>query len=253
MAKTSSFKRSRLSKRSKMAKKSKRSYKKRSSQPAVTRIRVKAIPDKMIVKLPYTDVATYVTSNYYNSKSYNINNVWDPETNTLNNSAYGLAQFAGLYEKFRVTAVTYKVEAYNASTNPSPIAAYVNFAPQGEGFLPQNFPSWDQRFTTQRMLMPNPIGRATWKGTLSIPKIFGLTPEQYRTNDLYVGVTNGQNPASMAQMSVGWRSMDGASSTNMSVKVQLTYHVELFDRVDNLISSTRNDAGDIQTQGVNDQ
>lgn len=220
----------------------KRTFKSRA-RPAITKIKTKAIPDKMLVKLPYTDVGSYV-STYFNAKSYNINNVWDPEYGTSNNSAYGLAQFAGLYEKYRVYGISYKVDMYNNAAN-GPVACYVNFAPQNQGISPESPVKWDQRYTVQRVVMPSPVGRTTIKGYMSIPKVLGLTPEQYRTNDSFFGMTNGSNPDTTVQMNVGWRSMDGTSGTNMAVKVQITYHVELFDRADNLISAVRDDAGNV--------
>lgn len=225
--------------------KKRRGSKRPSARPSATLVKTVGVPDRMFVKMPYSDLTLLSPGAYASSKTYNINNVWDPETGAINTSAYTLPQFSELYAQFRVRSVDYIVEVWNTGTLPA--IGYVNFAPFGEGLEPTtSVTTWSTNYTRQFTLRPNPIGFTRIKGSMPVARLFGITDAKYYADDQYAGTTAGSNPASMAVMTIGARSADSSQNVNVQIKVRLVYHVELFDKRENLIMPARNDAGEEQ-------
>lgn len=220
-----------------------------SAKPATVKIQTKGIPDKMLVKLTYGDLQSISSSvNTYASKDYYINSVWDPESGALNSSAYGLSQYANIYQRFRVYAVSYDIDMIATSGSTSTVA-YVNFAPFGENPSGSNMNQLSARFTRSKLVKLVPQGQVRFKGKMSIPKLFGLTSEQYRTNDKYSGSTSSNVAMTLAVMRVGCLNVANAPAAGLQGVVRLTYHVELFDRVDALTTSAPTvDQGGISTE-----
>lgn len=226
-----SVKRGAQSKRSKMGKRPIRARRNKKRKSGTVRVKTLGIPHRMIVKMPYTDVGQYATdTGYYVQKSYNVNNVWDPETGVLNDSALWVKEYSNIYEKFRVFAVSYDVVLINGNTS-APSFGSLCFAEQGNGPDGNAIQSFSMPFSRPFTLSYSGAHNTVrLKGKMSLPKVLGMTSEQYRTNDRFVGTLAGSNPATMIQMVITNRATNGSAS-NLIAHVKLTYHLELFDRV----------------------
>lgn len=216
----------------------------RRARPAITRIRAVGIPDKMIVKLPYVDLqsAGNVASVSSWSKIYNVNAPWDPESFAFNSSATYLKEYAGIYAKYRVFAVSYDVTIANTAPNSItsgclafgspdnlPIAGY----PDTYGFR------FSRPYTTSYYGSGKDCVRL--KGHISLPKVLGLTSEQYRTNDNFIGETSATNPMDLVQMILIGQNVNTSQNAGAQLHVRLTFHVELFGRMAALGSTPPDD------------
>lgn len=233
----------------KYSKKSKKGYKvglkskkpmAKAKMPSVTRISQRTFPDKLIVKLPYTDLQGFngsgpSSSNYYTQKSYNINSLYDPETGALNQQPYGFSEYSSLFKKYRVFKVDYDIVLVN--TAPSVVAGSISFARQGYQIAitdPQQLSApYSRRFTLGMGATSGTSSAQSMKrikGSIYLPRVLGYTPEQYRTNDDVVG-TIVSNPANVAQLSINCINVNDGVQATIQADVRLTYHVEWFDRI----------------------
>lgn len=205
-------------------------------------VRTVGIPDKMFVKLPYTDLQGLVGTSAAPQvqKAYNINSLFDPEPATLNQQNLYFAQYMTLYRKYRVYKVDYNITFWNVSSG-SAAACSLSF---DERYNQQNIidiqqlsKPYSRRFT----LAPagNTGSFKTIKGSIYMPRVLGLTPEQYRTS---TGVeatwgTEQTSPARIVQLSANIVPINFAVPANIQMDVRYICHVELFDRDTTVVST----------------
>lgn len=188
-----------------------------------------------MVKLPYTDLQS-LTGSLAVQKSYNVNGIYDPETGALNDQNLGFAEYMRLFNRYRVYKVDYQVTLYNVATD-SAIAGSLSFSEQGQqmviGDVQQLQLPYSRRFT----LAPqgNTGSMKTIKGSILLPRVTGLTAEQYRTSDYFWG-TSSSNPSTVLQMSINAININALVNCGLQCDVRYTAHVELFERIDILSS-----------------
>lgn len=207
------------------------------SRPNVTRVKQRTIPDKIMVKLPYTDLQGFNgggTFNYYAQKSYNINSLYDPETGALNDQNLGFTEWMSIFRNFRVYKVDYDVTLIN--TSQSAVAGSISFAPQGQqtniGYPQLLQLPYSRRFTLGLGGSSSSSSAKSMvhiKGSIYLPRVLGLTSEQYRTNDRFVGSTS-SNPQSIVQMSLNCININQSLQATLQADVRYTCHCELFNR-----------------------
>lgn len=207
----------------------------RGRKIAVTRIVQRTLPDKLLVKLPYTDLQGLSGTGPSNQKSYNVNSCYDPETGAINDQNLGFDQYMALYGKYRVYKVTYQVTMYNISN--SAVAGSLNFSEQGQQMNLADIQHLQLPYSRRFTLAPsgNTGSMKTIKGSIWLPRVVGLTPEQYRTNDKYVG-SGGSSPAGIIQMSMNFININVNLGVGIQADVRYTSYCELFDRV-NILST----------------
>jgi len=203
---------------------------------AITRISQRTIPDKLLVKLPYTDLTGISGVGSNNQKSYNINSPYDPETGALNEQNLAFDQYMILFNKYRVYKVDYQVTMYNIT--PSAVAGSISFSEQGQQTSLTQIQQLQLPYSRRFTLAPSGTTGAmkTIKGSIYLPRVVGKTHEQYRTNDSYVGTVS-SNPAQLIQMSLNFMNINVNVSAALQCDVRYTSHCELFDRV-NLFATT---------------
>lgn len=221
----------------KFVKRGRKTARRGKKQIAITRIAQRTIPDKLMVKLPYTDLQVLGPQSLAVQKSYNVNGLYDPETGTLNDSNLGFAEYMRLFNRYRVYKVDYQVTLYNVSTD-SAIAGSISFSEQGQqmviGDVQQLQLPYSRRFTLAAQ--GNTGSMKTIKGSIFLPRVTGLTSEQYRTSDYFWG-TSTSNPSTVLQMSINGINLNNQVNCGMQCDVRYTAHVELFERID--VLSTR--------------
>jgi len=207
---------------------------------AVVRIAQRTIPDKILVKLPYADLQGLNGSgssadNWRAQKGYNINSVYDPETGALNQQNLGFQQYMQLYTKYRVYKVDYDVTIINTSL--SAVAGSISFnPPDGQMNITdiQNLQvPYSRRFTLGLGGSSSSSSAQSMKrikGSISLPRVAGLTSEQYRVSDLFVGGLS-SSPDSTMQMSINVMNINSSVQATCQLDVRYTCYVELFNRV----------------------
>ncbi|MEO5351372.1 MAG: hypothetical protein H7836_17280, partial [Magnetococcus sp. YQC-3] len=161
--------------------------KKKTSRPrrkiGVTRVAMRGIPDKMLVKLPYTDlqgVTAFGAPNWRAQKSYNVNGLYDPETLAINQQPLYFNEYAGLYSRYRVYKIDYDVTMIN--TTNSATAGSLTFAAGNDAPNLLDNQQLEQPYSRRFTLG---LGSASTsaqsqkrvKGSIFLPRVAGLTSE----------------------------------------------------------------------------
>lgn len=182
------------------------------------------VPPRSIVKMRYVDL---VASNGTTMDHlWNLNSTFDPNLTGTGHQPYGRDTLTTLYNRYRVFAVKYKV-------------TYTTAATQGcYGII-----SWDNEATTytnstlmqenpkSRMMVVTPDKPAVFRGHLSLARIVGQTPAQYKADDRFQALST-TDPAENIIFHTGHIGLDGTilSSSALFIRVQFTYYVEWFDQ-----------------------
>lgn len=171
--------------------------------------------------MKYSQVATLSLSNTY-LQTMNLNSVYDPDRTGVGHQPYGFDQLTPIYNRYRVIACTYSVNAYNGTT------------PIRFGCLPSNeippIGNMDELCENPRsrwaIQLPNGSTEQV-KGAVSIPSLFGRTKSQYMADDRYQA-TNSSSPQELALLNIYAQSLSNVP-TDVQVTVTLNYLVEWFD------------------------
>jgi len=210
---------------------------------AVARFVQRTIPDKLMVKLPYTDLQGLNGSgssadNWRAQKGYNINSLYDPETGALNQQNLGFQQYMQLFRNYRVYRVDYDVTIIN--TSMSAVAGSISFNPPGGQMDITDIQNlqvpYSRRFTLGLGGSSSSSSAQSMKrikGSINLPRVCGLTSEQYRTASGGEGFAGGLsfNPAEIVQMSINVMNINNSVQATTQLDIRYTCHVELFNRV----------------------
>jgi len=215
----------------------------RGRKIAITKIVQRTIPDKLLVKLPYTDLQGISGSASFNQKAYNINSLYDPETGALNDQNLGFSEYMRLFNKYRVYKVDYQVTMYN--TSGSAVAGSLSFSEQGQQTSLVDVQQLQLPHSRRFTLAPtgNTGSMKTVKGSIFLPRIVGLTSEQYRTDTDYIG-SPGSSPNGIIQMSLNFMNININLGCAIQADVRYTSHTELFDRVNIFSTPAPPESGD---------
>lgn len=212
---------------------------------STTLIRQLVCPDRVFVKLRYTDTDTptftTVGAAPYLNNVYTGNALYRP--NGSQGVATGLAQWGTLYNRYRVRAVHIESEIVNHISTP--IIALLHVQPDA---APTTFSTWanlrmfqNDRYTETKMITGTNGGPNKEKLSCYVdyPKFFGSTVN-YDADVSYSGFTGGADTASkpgrlmeMYLFIMNYNSSNFAASTLIaSHNTTITFYAELYDRVD---------------------
>lgn len=176
---------------------------------------------RYITKMKYSQIALFSLTNGY-SQVMNLNSVFDPDRSGVGHQPYGFDQLSPIYNRYRVIACSYVINAYSGS---DPIRFGV--LPSNEippiGDMNELCENPRSRWTIQ---LPNGSTQ-TVKGSVSIPSLCGRTKSQYMADDRYQALCTA-NPQELALLSIYAQSLAGVN-VNVNVTITLNYTVEFFD------------------------
>lgn len=179
------------------------------------------IPDRYMCKMKYADAFQIpaIGSVY----RFNLNSTFDPNRSGTGHQPYGRDQLATLYNRYRVWKVSYAISFFNSSTTAK-VAVCPSNIEMGAGTVSE--------------IMENPLSK--WalqipggsqkviKGTVDLARLTGRTRTQYMSDDRYQA-EQGSSPAELLILNIFGQSIADASIA-IDACINLTYHVEWFDR-----------------------
>lgn len=185
------------------------------------------VPKRVITKHKY--VEEWASDGVTLDRRYNLNSLYSPDY-TGGHQPYGRDTYAGLYNRYRVFAVRYRVFY---STTSSATTTY-------RGCLLWNNDSSAQ--SNWGLIAERPGSRTTefsWtrhsvlKGHLTLANITGVTPVQYKTDDRFQAQA-GATPSETIALHVFHADNTGnpAAANIVQIRVQLTFYCEWFDPLD---------------------
>ncbi len=164
------------------------------------------------------------------SYTFAVNSVFDPDFSGAGNQPIGLDQWSQFYGRYRVRRLKYTIYLMNvAGTSNAQSVAGVYFSPQST--LPANPTAWlaqPSLGSRTRTVVLSAYGGGrdvvTLTGTVSLPKLFGVSGNEYFSEMDFAATTSG-SPARLGYMHV-W--ILGSSITAvLRFHVILEYDTEL--------------------------
>lgn len=197
-----------------------RRYRRRPRTTLVNRA-LQPFASRYITKMKYSAAFTLNVGNNY-SQIMNLNSVYDPDRTNLGHQPYGYDQLTPIYNRYRVIATSYVINAYSGTTPIRYACLACNEIP------PINNVSELCENPRARFKLQFPGGSTTTiSGKTYIPALVGRTKTQYMADDRYQA-TVGANPAELALLFITAQSMADAA-TDVNLTVTLEYTVEFFD------------------------
>lgn len=193
-------------------------------------------PDRIRLHLKYSDQMQVANSTGVTAlQSFRLNSLEDPDyTGTGHQPQYydqwfGAVEGNGLYHKYIVRAVEYKVTIGNERSHPTNVVIFPtphgNVPDTSDEFLSMCEAPWAQC----GQLAGSNSGKCqrTFTGKIVISALEGvqvLDPSSYQA-------TYGSNPGFVPLLNIAAQRIDGSSNVEVSVAISLRYIVDGFDRI----------------------
>lgn len=199
---------------------------------AYTKISRMPMPDRYLTKLKYSDrVSSSITVPYTGPVAfYYQTSLYDPQTTAGGHKPLWTNQIAALYGKYRVYGMKYRWTINNAASYNSIEGAIVH--QDAAAALTDMETAKEQTGSRSFTVGPVSAGVTIRSGYLSVPKVFGLSRQQFMGDDGFVGQSGASlgSPAKMAQCVLYMRAM-GPGDITANVNIDITYYVEFMNRL----------------------
>jgi len=210
------------------------------------------LPDRMLVRLPYTD--NYTKTQTYSgggiTQVWNLNSIYDPDRTGSGHQPLGRDSFLPLYTYYRVVSAKYNIQINN--TTGLPIQFGLIKAPFAVGAF-SNGPGqalMEQPHTQRKLCggFPGNSSSIRFTGSVSLPAVIGQSSDQYKSH-LATAAAQNASPLTLACLNlISLAPTSGSASYTYSVSIRITYLVEYFGRVALPLSNTKpNGDGDNST------
>lgn len=185
------------------------------------------VPARVRVILPYHENLNLAPGTFFQDYLYNLNSIFDPNRTGTGHQPGGHDQWAVFYSDYRVFRVDYKITFGNTGTAPistSVAATNINTALTTST-------SGEQPYSTTRTVgAQTGSSLGTHSGTFNLNDIVGRSVNQYMSVDAQYSAAFGSSPTELIIGHLFVTTFDGANVT-CTVNVQLLYHVELYDPI----------------------
>lgn len=182
------------------------------------------IPSRYICKMKYAaNVVTNVDSQYV----FNLNSLFDPERTGGGHQPYGYDPLAGLYNRYRVIACSWRAHIPTGATG-TPVTLVA---------LPSN--DVNRLFADVSIIQENPRAKYIVQnsgakcehltGKSYLPSLMGRTTAQYMADDNYQAIVT-SSPAELGLLYIAsFNAINGLAVPAVGVNIILEYTVEFFD------------------------
>lgn len=213
-----------------------RAGRRRADGGKVTFMRNTLVPDRLIMKMSYRDnVNLTVTSpSTFGTKILRANSIYDPDLDVLTgHQPLGYDQWATFYNKYRVFKAVVRATIINNGSSGLQC-----------GIIPfnSNQPlNLDDSLFEQPHAVTKTVGSSQGMGkvvltkVIDIPRILGQSHAQYKANENAGSNFNG-NPLESIYCMIAARQVNDSAAPVAVAVVDVTYYVEMYDRVRQAIS-----------------
>lgn len=221
-------------------------YRKYAAKKAVNRVTNRGtmvyrgnpgIADRGIIKMCYRDnyVLTSGAPSPFLQRAWKLNSIYDPDSTGIGHQPLTYDQWGLFYLSYRV----YKVDVVLHLANQESVGVQVGWTVQpDDNSIANNDAAFEQPHTFSKLL-GGVAGqnRAMIKRTVNLPRILGQQSKQYRANEnTYSTWYNDPNTKIYGILFA--ESIDNSTIPNVSVSIDLVFHVEMFDRKEATISTS---------------
>jgi len=195
------------------------------------------IADRALIKLRYRDnyILTATQPNTFAQRVWRLNSIYDPDYTGTGHQPLCYDQWQVFYKNYRVYKTDVIISLCNEETN----AVQVGFVTQPDDTaITADDSAFEQPHVYSRILgAESGQNRAIIKRTIHHPRMIGQTSQQFKSNENTYAAF-GVNPNTNVFGILFADSIDNSMTPNVSVNVQLIFHVELFGRKEQALSNT---------------
>lgn len=159
---------------------------------------------------------------------FNLGSMRDPETVTGGHAPMGYQELRGLYKRYRVHGVKYRITCVNESGHNLQVATVLS--PSVESLA--NMQTVAERpYCKLKMVSGHgSTNRAVFTGFTRNAKILGITKEAMR-DDAYYAADMEHNPSRQPYLHLYWNDIDAQAGHKLNFTVQFDYYTECFERI----------------------
>lgn len=200
----------------------------RSNQASLLTIHRPVCPDRIHVRLPFSETfslsgTTLLASRFYQTSMY------DPRYAASGNQPLGFDQWAAFFQRYRVYGLGWEVCAINKALN---VATDVWVITKSNSTATSGTDLLAEKTNIHKIVGLSGGGAAIkcLKGYSSVARAWGLKKSAIQTDEDFQALTSA-NPAKMAYLQIYSQGTDMSSSYDVQFRVRLTFYCEFFDRV----------------------
>lgn len=193
---------------------------------STTKVRQLSFPDKVIVRLPYAFNSQLTSVTSFQNTVWNINSLFDPEETYVGHQPRGFDQWATIYNRYRVFAVSGSIVIRQRGAHG--ISANLIFTNSNTTLTSAGLPTELVRSGMPKVTSSNqPPIRINFRKSLA--SIAGVSPSVYKSDDRYQALTTA-NPAEVICMHQFVKAMDGTTAMDYEYEIKMIFHTEFFDK-----------------------
>lgn len=185
-----------------------------------------AVPDRMMVKLRYSDNFTATTTTSMNLQLMTVNNPYDPDKTGVGHQPLGWDQWTAFYDRYKCFGSKITLTVLNESTTEQ---GFVGLVCKNENTAVANLPTLMEKPYAKIRFIPtegsggkNPAYVSSY---MSTKKIFGVK----FLDDDYAALTS-TSPANVAYWHIYVQAADEVTSCSFRFFVSIKYYVMFYDR-----------------------
>lgn len=207
--------------------------------------RISILPDRMFTKMKYRDnnqnYITVANTNFYGTRTFTGNGIYDPDLNIGNYGCLGMSEWAAFYNKYRVHSSRIKVIFTQADINGDPLDSARRYrctiVPTDLSYTGSTA-NWPKGQVMAPYAKTKDLGNAggghdqcTITNYMSVCKMEGSNCPKY---DISYAATTTSNPVNQFYWQVIVGAVDGVLSAPYSLgcQVEIEYFVEFYSRKD---------------------
>lgn len=190
------------------------------------------VPDRISVKLKYSDVLTLTTGVSGNAVYiFRGNSIFDPDLTSTGHQPLYHDNYAAIYERYVVKAAKIRIQAVNHSGVDSAVfmcAASTDQFATSDINAQSTLEQTDSVVT--RILPVSTSNPGKLSMYMTTARALGMTPAELSADDTTQSAF-GSNPSSVWYFNLGTYAMNATSGVTIRFQVMITYYVEIYGRL----------------------
>lgn len=191
-------------------------------------------PDRMSVKLLYSDVKTFALSAAGNAQTvFSLNSIYDPDVTGIGHQPRGHDELATLYKRYRVSGCKYEIVPYWAGAANEVPSKWSVFVSQNSATTIISAGNYDMEESPLRVAPVQYFGGSTNQfinttingkasGYIDLKSVYGCRDI---ADDDGAEAGMGSSPTRGAYLIIACQNANSAVTTNIAFNVTLTYYV----------------------------
>lgn len=208
-------------------KRAKRFGRKRMSTQSISIVRPVGVPDKLLVKLPWTHVTSFAAA-VSALQVYRANSLFDPDFTGVGTQPNYFDQYSALYNKYRVLAVSVTGSVgFGGAIGGMVCTGFTDVDPTGQNFVNNSARTYSKNHGLYPGLAQG--GNQLYLNDYMVMKKIHGKPSIEQEED--TGALTSTNPADPAYYYVQGLSEDGVTQMVMVVTLKFIFYAEFYERV----------------------